>query len=364
MVGILPRDCDYYVNVSRGHFEESCRGDVECLLETIDWCLEDCGLERSEVEVVLVGGCARVPRMRRAAREFFHGRAPREVLRPDHAAVLGASVYAASLTKGGGSGNGGDPAADDGLPFFELREIQPLSSFEQDLPPPPLAARGESLGGDKPAVAASANRGGGPPRIGGADDDPGDLDEDDLESLEAGPETPPQADCRARDLCDDDGLPDGRELAGQPAEPQPEPQPEPELPSEPSEAALEQSELMEPVPRDEGSASRPLSRKGQRSRAASGVPPAEPPGSARGAAAAGVAVPRIRSSPRTARSSPRPAGGKPWHARHAGAGPPDLAPLRRSLWIGEPPGPSGVAQRSSEGAGVPPSPTDKGRRVM
>merc|ERR1712187_843687 len=48
-------------------------------------------------EVVLVGGACRVPYFRRAMREFFHGKVPREILRPNHAAVLGAAAYAASL---------------------------------------------------------------------------------------------------------------------------------------------------------------------------------------------------------------------------------------------------------------------------
>merc|ERR1711957_739165 len=69
------------------------------LLDPINFCLEDSGLEKPDVhEVVLFGGSARVPRIRRAIREFFYGKLPREVLRPDHAAVLGAAAYAAALT--------------------------------------------------------------------------------------------------------------------------------------------------------------------------------------------------------------------------------------------------------------------------
>lgn len=106
---------DYAVAVSRGHFEDLCRLDLEPLLEPIDFCLRDYGLERTEVDVILVGGCARVPMVRRAVREFFYGCAPREVLRPDHAAVLGAAVYVTALScartppnspsRGGGADN-------------------------------------------------------------------------------------------------------------------------------------------------------------------------------------------------------------------------------------------------------------------
>lgn len=87
---------DYSLLLSRGQFEDACRHDIEPLLNPIDYCLEDCGVSRSEVDVILVGGSARIPRIRRAFREFFYGRPPREVLRPDHAAVLGAAVFAAA----------------------------------------------------------------------------------------------------------------------------------------------------------------------------------------------------------------------------------------------------------------------------
>jgi len=89
---------DYVCNISRGHFEELCKDDIEPLLEPINWCLEDSAIDKPDVhEVVLVGGSARIPRIRRAIREFFYGKVPREVLRPDHAAVLGAAAHVALL---------------------------------------------------------------------------------------------------------------------------------------------------------------------------------------------------------------------------------------------------------------------------
>lgn len=92
---------DYVCNISRGHFEVLCKDDIDPLLEPINWCLEDTGIDKPDVhEVVLVGGAARIPRIRRAIREFFYGMVPREVLRPDHAAVLGAAAYVALLVGG------------------------------------------------------------------------------------------------------------------------------------------------------------------------------------------------------------------------------------------------------------------------
>lgn len=52
---------------------------------------------RNLVDVVLVGGSSRIPRFRRLVKDFFRWQPPSEVLRPDHAGVLGAAVYAAAL---------------------------------------------------------------------------------------------------------------------------------------------------------------------------------------------------------------------------------------------------------------------------
>ena len=61
---------------------------------------------RNSVDVVLVGGSSRIPRFRRLVKDFFRGQPPSEVLRPDHAAVLGAAVYAAALGHLAGSDSG------------------------------------------------------------------------------------------------------------------------------------------------------------------------------------------------------------------------------------------------------------------
>merc|ERR1712232_1264475 len=94
----LVEGIDYMCNISRPHFEDLCKDDIECMLNLVSYVLEETGLEKHDVhEVVLVGGLARMPLLRRSVREYFHGKVPREVLRPDHAAVLGAAVYGAVL---------------------------------------------------------------------------------------------------------------------------------------------------------------------------------------------------------------------------------------------------------------------------
>lgn len=104
---------DYCVAMSRSYFEEFCSRDIDALLEIFDICLEESGLERGNVDVVLVGGSSRIPRFRRLVKDFFRGQPPSEVLRPDHAAVLGAAVYAASR-----------PALDGGGEDFEQEQEQ------------------------------------------------------------------------------------------------------------------------------------------------------------------------------------------------------------------------------------------------
>lgn len=122
-VNAITDGVDYVCNLSRVHFEELCKDDVSPLLDPIGWCLEDSGIDKPDVhEVVLVGGSARIPRIRRAIREFFYGKVPREVLRPDHAAVLGAAAYVARLA---GLRTGETPAE---LQLLRVYEVSPWST--------------------------------------------------------------------------------------------------------------------------------------------------------------------------------------------------------------------------------------------
>jgi len=115
---------DFICSLSRMQFEELCREDVGPLLDPIAFSLEDIGLEKVDVhEVVLVGGSARIPLVRRAIREFFYGKVPREVLRPDHAAVLGAAAYVAILA--GGMGSVGIPPE---LSHIQLHQVMPWAT--------------------------------------------------------------------------------------------------------------------------------------------------------------------------------------------------------------------------------------------
>lgn len=158
-VEALVRGNDYCVAMSRSYFEEFCSHDIDCLLEIFDMCLEESGLERNGVDVVLVGGSSRIPRFRRLVKDFFRGQPPSEVLRPDHAAVLGAAVYAASLAgllPPNEAPADGQKDSVSGIYSFEglqLEEIMPWSTLTVD-----------SLDGDVVAFDAPCNGGFGPSR--------------------------------------------------------------------------------------------------------------------------------------------------------------------------------------------------------
>jgi len=92
---------DYICHVSREQFEALCQEDLENLLVPINWCLEDLGIEKHNIhEAILVGGTARIPRIRNLLRDFFYGMAPAEEARPDIRVVIGAAIFAASLSDG------------------------------------------------------------------------------------------------------------------------------------------------------------------------------------------------------------------------------------------------------------------------
>mmetsp|Transcript_63728 Transcript_63728/g.151916 ORF Transcript_63728/g.151916 Transcript_63728/m.151916 type:complete len:439 (-) Transcript_63728:72-1388(-) len=91
---------DYICHISREQFEALCADDIESLLGPINWFLEDLDMEKHDIhEVVLAGGCARIPRIRVLLRDFFFGKHPYEASRPDTLVVIGAAVYAASLSQ-------------------------------------------------------------------------------------------------------------------------------------------------------------------------------------------------------------------------------------------------------------------------
>ena len=86
--------------ITRLEFEDVIRLLVERTLEPCRQALADAGLQRSDIdEVVLVGGSTRIPLVRRVVEELF-GRKPHSELNPDEVVALGGAVQADILVSG------------------------------------------------------------------------------------------------------------------------------------------------------------------------------------------------------------------------------------------------------------------------
>jgi molecular chaperone DnaK (HSP70) len=71
---------------------------IQQTLDLCNSCLEAAGIQRIDVnEVLLVGGQSRMPAVREAVREFF-GKEPRRDINPDEVVAMGAALYGYSLT--------------------------------------------------------------------------------------------------------------------------------------------------------------------------------------------------------------------------------------------------------------------------
>jgi molecular chaperone DnaK len=84
--------------LTRQKFEELNEDLVQRTIDICEATLEEAGLEKDEIEeVILVGGMTRVPRVQRAVAEFF-GREPCKNVHPDEVVALGAAIQGEALT--------------------------------------------------------------------------------------------------------------------------------------------------------------------------------------------------------------------------------------------------------------------------
>ena len=83
--------------LTRGQLEDLTRDLVDRTVQICEMTLEEAGLDKDEIEdVVLVGGMTRMPRVQQAVSEFFE-REPCKGVHPDHVVALGASIQGAAL---------------------------------------------------------------------------------------------------------------------------------------------------------------------------------------------------------------------------------------------------------------------------
>ncbi len=86
------------VKLSRAKFEQLADNLVQRTLEPCRLALKDAGLDKSDIdEVILVGGSTRIPRIQQAVEEFF-GRKPNKGVNPDEVVAIGASIQGGVLS--------------------------------------------------------------------------------------------------------------------------------------------------------------------------------------------------------------------------------------------------------------------------
>jgi molecular chaperone DnaK len=86
------------VKLSRSKFEQLADDLVQRTLEPCQNALKDAGMDKSEIdEVILVGGSTRIPRIQQAVEEFF-GKKPNKGVNPDEVVAVGAAIQGGVLS--------------------------------------------------------------------------------------------------------------------------------------------------------------------------------------------------------------------------------------------------------------------------
>lgn len=86
------------VKMTRAKFEQLADKLVQRTLEPCAQALKDAGLNKNEIdEIILVGGSTRIPRIQQAVEEFF-GKKPNKSVNPDEVVAVGASIQGGVLS--------------------------------------------------------------------------------------------------------------------------------------------------------------------------------------------------------------------------------------------------------------------------
>lgn len=87
------------VSITRAKYESLVESLVSRTLKPLDACIKDSGLEKSNVdEILLVGGMTRMPKVEEIVKSFFNGKTPSKGVNPDEAVAIGAAIQGAVLT--------------------------------------------------------------------------------------------------------------------------------------------------------------------------------------------------------------------------------------------------------------------------
>jgi molecular chaperone DnaK len=85
-------------SLSRAKFESLADSLIQAVIEPCKKALKDSGLNKSEInEVILVGGSTRIPAIQKVVQDFF-GKAPSKGVNPDEVVAVGAAIQGGVLT--------------------------------------------------------------------------------------------------------------------------------------------------------------------------------------------------------------------------------------------------------------------------
>ena len=90
---------DFAFQLTRARFEDLNAKSFAGTLEPVTSVLKDAGLEKSQVdEIVLVGGSTRIPKIQKLLSDYFGGKKLEKSINPDEAVAYGAAVQAGILS--------------------------------------------------------------------------------------------------------------------------------------------------------------------------------------------------------------------------------------------------------------------------
>ncbi|XP_057444333.1 heat shock cognate 70 kDa protein-like [Lotus japonicus] len=116
-VDALFESTDLCSTITHAKFQELNIDLFKKCMETVERCLEDSKMDKSDiVDVVLVGGSSRIPKVQQLLQDFFNGKELCKSINPDEAVAYGAAVQAALLTEGVKN-----------IPNLVLLDVTPLS---------------------------------------------------------------------------------------------------------------------------------------------------------------------------------------------------------------------------------------------
>ncbi|KAF7238380.1 Heat shock 70 kDa protein 1 [Varanus komodoensis] len=95
----LCQGIDFHTAITRARFEDLCSDLFRATLKPLEGALKDAKMSKGDImDIVLVGGSTRIPRIQRLLKDFFNGKELCKGINPDEAVAYGAAIQAAVLT--------------------------------------------------------------------------------------------------------------------------------------------------------------------------------------------------------------------------------------------------------------------------